>query len=58
MNITTIIGILASFFTAISLLPQLIKLLKEKRSSDISMLYADHIVYWPCTVDLVWRENK
>ncbi|MEO8721819.1 MAG: SemiSWEET transporter [Ginsengibacter sp.] len=34
---TTIIGILASIFTGISLLPQLIKLIKEKKASDISM---------------------
>ena len=34
----TVIGIIASVFTGISLLPQLIKLLKEKQSSDISMV--------------------
>jgi len=38
MSITTFIGIAASVFTGISLLPQLLKLLKEKKSSDISML--------------------
>jgi len=37
LNITTIIGIVASVFTGISLLPQLIKLVKEKKPSDISM---------------------
>ena len=34
----TLIGIIASVFTGVSLLPQLIKLIKEKKSSDISML--------------------
>ena len=38
MNITTVIGIVASVFTGISLLPQLLKLIKEKKASDISML--------------------
>jgi len=38
LNSTTIIGIVASIFTGISLLPQLLKLIKEKRASDISML--------------------
>ncbi|HXR83319.1 MAG TPA: SemiSWEET transporter [Hanamia sp.] len=37
MNSTTVIGIVASLFTGVSLLPQLIKLLKEKKASDISM---------------------
>jgi len=38
MNIITIIGILASICTAISLVPQLIKLLKEKKAQNISLL--------------------
>jgi MtN3 and saliva related transmembrane protein len=37
MMSATAIGIAASIFTGVSLLPQLIKLLNEKRSSDISM---------------------
>ena len=37
MTITTIIGIAASVFTATSLLPQLIKLLKEKKADDVSL---------------------
>ena len=37
LNSTTIIGIVASIFTGISLLPQLLKLTKEKKASDISM---------------------
>ena len=38
MDNTTIIGIAASTFTGISLLPQLLKIVKEKKASDISML--------------------
>lgn len=38
MSTTFIIGIVASVLTAISLLPQLIKLIKLKKPSDISML--------------------
>ena len=38
MNFITIIGILASICTAISLVPQLIKLLKEKKAENISLL--------------------
>ncbi|MES2649492.1 MAG: SemiSWEET transporter [Bacteroidota bacterium] len=37
MNLITIIGIAASALTAISLLPQLIKLIKEKKAEDVSM---------------------
>ncbi|MBA3665736.1 MAG: SemiSWEET transporter [Bacteroidetes bacterium] len=34
----TIIGILASIFTAVALLPQLIKIIREKKSEGISYL--------------------
>ena len=37
MDTTTIIGIAASVFTATSLLPQLVKLLKEKKAENISV---------------------
>jgi MtN3 and saliva related transmembrane protein len=37
-DFTSIIGILASVFTAISLLPQLVKLVKEKKAGGISPL--------------------
>ena len=37
MSIITITGIAASFFTAISLLPQLIKILKEKKAENVSL---------------------
>ena len=37
MNIITIIGICASVLTALALLPQLIKLIKEKDSENISV---------------------
>jgi MtN3 and saliva related transmembrane protein len=36
MNLETVIGIGASVLTAISMLPQLIKLIKEKKADDIS----------------------
>lgn len=36
MELTTYIGIAGGICTAISLLPQLIKLLREKKSEDIS----------------------
>lgn len=35
-QITTLIGLIAGVLTAISMLPQLIKTLKEKKSADIS----------------------
>ena len=38
MQATTVIGIVASVFTGVSLLPQLVKLVKEKKASDISMV--------------------
>jgi MtN3 and saliva related transmembrane protein len=38
MKFITIIGILASVCTAVSLVPQLIKLLKEKKAENISLL--------------------
>lgn len=38
MGFETIIGIGASVFTSTSLIPQLIKILKEKKSKDISIV--------------------
>jgi len=38
MSFETIIGIGASVFTSTSLIPQLIKILNEKKSKDISIL--------------------
>ena len=37
MDITTLTGIGASAFTAMSLLPQLIRMIKKKKAEDISM---------------------
>ena len=37
MDFNTIVGVFASVFTAASLLPQLYKLLKEKKAEDISL---------------------
>ncbi len=38
MNTVTLVGIAASAGTAISLLPQLIKVLKEKKADDVSLV--------------------
>ncbi len=37
MNIETITGISASVFTAVSLIPQLIKVVKEKKADSVSL---------------------
>lgn len=37
MDKTQIIGIVAGIFTSISMLPQLIKILKEKKAEDVSV---------------------
>ena len=37
MQLITLIGVVASMLTAFSLIPQLIKLLREKKSEDISV---------------------
>lgn len=37
MSLITWIGVVASMLTALSLIPQLIKLLREKKSEDISV---------------------
>ena len=37
MTIISITGIAASFFTAVSLIPQLVKLLKEKKAENVSL---------------------
>ncbi len=37
MNITTIVGVIASICTGLSMVPQLIKLIKEKEADDISV---------------------
>jgi MtN3 and saliva related transmembrane protein len=39
MELTDIIGIAAGVCTASSLIPQLVKILKEKKAEDISMIY-------------------
>jgi MtN3 and saliva related transmembrane protein len=39
MDLTGIIGIVAGTCTAISLLPQLLKILKEKKAENISITY-------------------
>jgi MtN3 and saliva related transmembrane protein len=38
-NFTEIVGLAAGVCTAISLLPQIIKILREKKSQDISLFY-------------------
>ncbi|MBI2723142.1 MAG: SemiSWEET transporter [Bacteroidetes bacterium] len=38
MGVETRIGIIASVFTGIALLPQLIKIIKEKKSTGVSFL--------------------
>lgn len=38
-NNVQIVGLIAGIFTSISLLPQLIKLLKNKKAEDISLFY-------------------
>ena len=38
-QLTEIIGIAAGVCTAISLLPQIVKLIKEKKAQDISLFY-------------------
>lgn len=38
MNVETLIGISASVFTAVSLIPQLVKVMKEKEAGDVSLL--------------------
>ena len=37
MNIISIVGVIASICTAVSMVPQLIKLIKEKKANDISI---------------------
>jgi len=37
MNLTTIVGIIASVSTAVSSLPQLIKLWREKKAENVSL---------------------
>jgi MtN3 and saliva related transmembrane protein len=39
MDATQIVGILAGIFTAISLIPQIVKIVREKRAEDISFAY-------------------
>ena len=38
MDFETVVGVSASVFTATSLIPQLVKLLKDKKSKDISVM--------------------
>ncbi|WP_276366102.1 SemiSWEET transporter [Chryseolinea sp. H1M3-3] len=38
-TLTKVIGIAAGIFTAISLLPQIVKVIREKKSQDISIFY-------------------
>jgi MtN3 and saliva related transmembrane protein len=38
-NLTNWVGIVAGVFTAVSLLPQLIKLIRNKKAEDISLIF-------------------
>ena len=38
-NFTEIVGLTAGIFTAVSLLPQIIKIVKDKKAQDISLFY-------------------
>ena len=38
METVTVIGIIASVFTGISMVPQLLKIVKEKKAKDVSVL--------------------
>jgi MtN3 and saliva related transmembrane protein len=38
-DLTTWVGIVAGVFTAVSLLPQLIKLIRDKKAEDISLFF-------------------
>jgi MtN3 and saliva related transmembrane protein len=38
-DLTTWVGIVAGVFTAVSLLPQLIKLIRNKKAEDISLFF-------------------
>ncbi len=38
-NFTEIVGLAAGICTALSLLPQIIKIIKEKKAQDISLFY-------------------
>lgn len=38
MNSVTIIGLAASILTSVSMLPQLIKIIKEKKAASVSLL--------------------
>lgn len=38
MNTTQIVGIVAGILTSISMLPQLIKMVKEKKADDVSLM--------------------
>lgn len=50
MNFTTIVGITASISTAVSSLPQLIKLWKEKKAENVSLG-----MFWVLVIGLaVW----
>lgn len=39
MNTIQVVGLVAGICTALSLLPQLIKMLKEKKARDLSLFY-------------------
>jgi MtN3 and saliva related transmembrane protein len=39
LDLTEWIGILAGIFTAVSLIPQIVKIVKEKKSENISFAY-------------------
>ncbi len=38
-DLTQVVGIVAGIFTAISLLPQLLKIIRNKKADDISLFY-------------------
>lgn len=52
MNIQTLLGVAASICTAVSLLPQLLKIAKERKASDISYwmlsILIAGLILWIC----------
>jgi uncharacterized protein with PQ loop repeat len=51
-NLENVIGIFAGVFTAVSMLPQLIKMFREKKATTFRF-YARDIACWAIVMDMV-----
>jgi MtN3 and saliva related transmembrane protein len=57
-NYSQYVGIVAGILTGVSLLPQLIKIIKEKKANSISFGMLAVLLAGLCVMDCIWHIEK